>query len=103
MPTPAQIDERVLEAVGCATPENPQDLVGILHYVDSRERLVLTYEELVGSLERLTRGGAVEEVRPHHFRLADHARSEGRFTPITRQMYDVACEAYVRSVTHAKA
>ena len=102
MPTPATFDDRVREAIGLATPKAPQDLAGILHYVDSRERLVLTHEELSGSLERLIGCGAVAEVAPHRFYLPRDARPASSFTAIPRQVYDAAFDEYVRSV-HAKA
>ena len=102
MPTPTHFDDRVREAIALATPEKPQDLAGVLHYVDSRERLVLTHHELSGSLERLIRCGAVAEIAPYRFCVPRDARPASSFTAIPRQVYDAACDEYVRSV-HAKA
>ena len=103
MPTPAHFDDRVREAIGLGTSDRPQDLAGILHYVDSRERLVLTREELSGSLKRLIRRGAIAEVAPHRFRVARDAGTATSLTPIPRKGYDAACDEYVRSVHDAKA
>lgn len=97
---PTHFDDRVFEAIALAAPQASQDLAGILHYVDSRERLILTHEELVGSLERLTGRGAITELRPHRFTVAHQGTGPKRFTPISRKVYDAACDEYAKTVDH---
>jgi len=103
MPPASNFDDRVLEAIRLATPGQPQDIAGILHYVDSREKVVLTHRELVEALERLIHGGAVAEVAPFHFCVAESGVRKPHFTAMPREVYDAACDRYVRSLGHAKA
>jgi hypothetical protein len=53
--------QRIFEAIVGYTPERPQNLVGILGFVDGREKLVLTHDELSGALKRLMAAGRVGE------------------------------------------
>ena len=58
-------DQRICEAIVGYTPERPQNLVGILGFVDGREKLVLTHDELAGALKRLMADGRVGESSRH--------------------------------------
>lgn len=44
------LDRGIFKAIKGHSETHPQDLVGILAYVDSHEKLVLTHEELAACL-----------------------------------------------------
>ena len=56
-----RIDRNIFKAIKSHGETDPQDLVGILADVDSRERLLLTHEELSGGLQRLIESGQIAE------------------------------------------
>ena len=60
-------DRRILKAIKGHSETHPQDLVGILAYVDSQEKLVLTHEELSCGLQRLIESGQIAEATPHKY------------------------------------
>jgi hypothetical protein len=87
-------DTRIFEAVEGGTLEKPHDLVQILAYVDSREKLVLSHEELSGGLQRLVEQGRIAELPRHRFyRTADDSAPR-TFSGLTLEEYREACEAY---------
>ncbi|MCA9082284.1 MAG: hypothetical protein KDA58_17110 [Planctomycetaceae bacterium] len=58
------LDRRIFKTVRQHTCEHPQTLVGIIAGVDAAERLVLTYEELSGGIQRLLASGLIAEAAP---------------------------------------
>jgi hypothetical protein len=96
MQSSTHLDDRVLEAVALGTREKPQDLVTILHYVDSREKLILSRDELAGALERLIQGGNISEVSPLHFSPTAPRRGARTFSGVTAQQYRKACATYTK-------
>ncbi len=87
-------DERIFEAVSGCTSEKPQDLVGILAYVDCLEKLVLSRRELAGGLQRLIEQGRIAELPRHRFYKAVSDSSSRAFSGLTRAEHHQACEAY---------
>ena len=87
-------DRRILKAIKSHSETAPQDLVGILAYVDSQEKLVLTHEELSGGLQRLIESGEIAEATPHkYFDTAGQSHSRG-FSGLSLQDHEEACQAY---------
>jgi hypothetical protein len=88
------LDRRIFKAIKGHSESNPQDLVSILAYVDSQERLVLTHEELSGGLQRLIESGQIAESRPHkYFDTAGQSHSRV-FSGLSLQDHEEACQAY---------
>lgn len=94
-PTSRPLDRRVFEAIQGYTEGHPQDLVGILHYVDHREKLLLTRDELSDALRRLSDAGRIREVAPLKF-VAAERRSDTAFRGLSSREHEEACEAYRR-------
>ena len=94
MPSDAHLDRRVSEAVALLTREEPADLVHILHYVDSREKLTLSRDELARALERLIARGKIVEITPLHFAPADASEGPGSFSGVSAEQYQNACDKY---------
>ena len=87
-------DRRILKAIKGHSETDPQDLVGILAYVDSQERLVLNHEELSGGLQRLIESGQIAEATPHkYFDTAGQSHSRV-FSGLSLQDHEEACQAY---------
>ena len=87
-------DRRILKAIKSHSETAPQDLVGILAYVDSQEKLVLTHEELSGGLQRLIESGQIAEATPHkYFDTAGQSHSRV-FSGLSLQDHEEACQAY---------
>jgi hypothetical protein len=57
----SELDRDILKAIKGYSPQSPQDLAGILAAVEARQRLILTYEELIGGIDRLIERGRVAE------------------------------------------
>lgn len=90
------LDRRIFKAIEGHSETHPQDLVSILAYVDSRERLVLTHEELSGGLLRLIESGQIAEAKPHkYFDTAGQSHSR-EFSGLSLQDHEKACQAYRR-------
>lgn len=77
------IDRRIFKAIQGSTARNSQTLMDTIGGVDSSERLVLTYDELSGRLQRLVDAGHIAEVEPHRFCDASNADCSGTFSGIT--------------------
>jgi hypothetical protein len=87
-------DASIFEAVESGTLEKPHDLVQILAYVDSRDRLVLSHEELSGGLQRLIAQGRVAELPRHKFYKVTDDSAPRTFSGLTPEEHLQACEAY---------
>jgi hypothetical protein len=88
------LDRSIFKAIKGHTEDKPQDLVGILAYVDSREKLLLTHEELSGGLERLIRGNQIAEVVPHKFVDTAGRPYSHNFSRLSLSDHEQACQAY---------
>ena len=97
-------DIRILEAIKGATRGKPKDLAGILAYVDSRERVVLTHQEMEGGLRRLVESECVAEASDHRFYEISAEVERRAFSGLTPEDYQQACEEYRQRFweTHAK-
>lgn len=93
---PQNYDELVLDAIRGHTVDRPQSLEGILEAVDARMKLVLSREELSGSLERLIAAGQVREGPRHHFFQRTGSGERHVFSGITADEHRIACERYRR-------
>lgn len=90
----ADLVERIFEAICGHTPEDPQNLVGILGFVDGREKLVLTHEELSGALRQLLAAGRIRESSPHHYYEPDESGDPSSFSGLTPEEHEDACRRY---------
>jgi len=90
-------DARIQESIKGTTLEHPKDLCGILAYVDSRERVVLTCQELSDGLSRLIRQGRVIEAVGRSFYENKREAKPSSFRGLTAQEYQQACESYQES------
>ncbi len=89
-----EFDRDIFKAIKGSTETQPQDLVGILAFVDSRQRLVLTHEELSGGLQRLIESGKIAEVAPcRYFDTAGQPHSR-HFSGLSPEEHEQACDAY---------
>ena len=88
------LDRSIFKAIKGHTPENPCDLVGILYFVDGRERLVLSHEELSGGLQRLIQAGQIAKAEPHRYFESAGQTHAFTFSAISQDDYKKACEAY---------
>jgi hypothetical protein len=87
-------DDRIFEAVRGGTQDKPRDLVDIFAYVDSREKVVLSQQELVGGLQRLIEQGRIGELSRHRFHEVIVGPAPRTFSGLTPVEYEQACEAY---------
>jgi hypothetical protein len=90
------LDRRIFKAIKGHSETHPQDLVSILAYIDSQEKLVLTHEELSGGLQRLIESGQIAEAIPHkYFDTVGQSHSRA-FSGISLQDHEEACQAYLK-------
>lgn len=88
------LDRRIFKAIEGYSETHPQDLVTILAYVDSQEKLVLSHEELSGGLQRLIESGQIAEATTRkYFDTAGQSHSR-KFSGVSLQDHEEACEAY---------
>jgi len=88
------LDRSILKAIKGHTETQPQDLMSILAYVDSQERLVLTHQELSGGLQRLIASGQIAEATPHkYFDPAGQPHSR-EFSGLSLEDHKETCQAY---------
>lgn len=90
----SDFDELVFDAIRGHTEEQPQDLVGILGFVDGREKLVLTQEELAGALQRLIDARRIGECSRHRFYELNDPSVSVAFSGLTPEEHAAACECY---------
>ena len=95
--TAMSFDARIQESIEGTTLDHPKDLPGILAYVDFRERVVLTREELSDGLSRLIEQGRVIEVAGRSFYENKREIEPSSFMGLTPQEYQQACDAYQES------
>ena len=88
------LDRTIFKAIKGHTADNPQDLVRILAFVDARERLLLSYEELSGGLQRLIQDGRIAEAEPQKYFDSLGQTSSRGFSSISLDDYEKACETY---------
>ena len=91
-----RFDDLVFEAIQGHTQEDPQDLVGILGYVDGREKLVLTHEELSGALQRLIDAGRIRQSSRGKFYEPNERNDPGSFSGHSPREHAAACKRYAR-------
>jgi hypothetical protein len=88
------LDRRIYKAITGYTPDHAQSLVGILAYVDSQEKMLLTHEELVGGLKRLIEAGLVTEATNHAFFESVRTDAARAFSGISPDVFESACRDY---------
>ena len=94
-------DRDILKALKGATLEKPIDLADILMWVDARQRLVLTHEELEGGLRRLIAAGNVAEAKPLHFYPIPAPSGRGVFSGVSAAQHADASREYHRRFEQA--
>ena len=87
-------DRDILKVLRGSSRDHPIDLVGILGGVDALQRMVLSYEELEGSMRWLIESGEVAEAWPQHFFVPSSTPVERHFSGISPADYERAVEAY---------
>lgn len=92
-----EFDALILAAIEARSVENPASLVEILGFVDGREKLVLSHEELAGGLERLARAGKITESSRHEYHGLPETHGPGRFSGLTPAEHASACDRYHRA------
>jgi hypothetical protein len=90
------LDRRIYKAIEGHTCAQPQTLVGILAYVDSQEKMVLTREELSGGLTRLMEAGLIAESNTHLFYEMVGATEPSAFSGISPDEHELACRDYTK-------
>jgi hypothetical protein len=90
----SRLDRRIFKTIQGSSAANPQTLVGIIAGVDASERLVLTYEELSGGLQRLIDAGHIAETEPGKFCDASSGEYPRSSSGITESDYGAAVEEY---------
>ncbi len=94
------LDRRIYKSIRKQTKEHPINLIGILFNVDSVEKMVLSYEELSGGLQRLIAAGYVAEGEPHQYY---EGTDQDSFTGLSESDYETAVADYHRSMAEAIA
>ena len=84
----------VSERASGHTPEQPQDLVGIIYHVDGRMKITLLYDELARRLQRLIENGRIAELPRHKFYEVTDGSAPRTFSGLTREEQSQAEEAY---------
>lgn len=91
-----QLDEYIFEAVKGHTPDQPQDLVGIIYHVDGRMKLMMLHEEFVGGLQRLIENGRIAEIPRHKFYEATDDSAPRTFSGLTVEEQSRAEKTYTK-------
>jgi hypothetical protein len=87
-------DKMILKALRHTTHDNPTDLVGIIGHIDSRERLIISFEELESGLRRLVEAGMIQEIKPLHFFKTADSEAAAIFTGLNEEQYKSVCRKY---------
>ena len=88
------LDRRIFKAVKGHTSTQPQTLVGILAYVDSQEKMVMTHEEFSGGLTRLIDDGLIAEADTHQFFEVVGSIQPSTFSGLSPDEHESACRDY---------
>src|SRR5437879_9454502 len=88
------LDDCIWEAVAHSTPKQPRSLSDIIDYIDSREKVIATFEELQGSLQRLVEAGRVVQAKDEFYAGPSGAGQPGVFHPLSSEMYQQAVKDY---------
>jgi len=88
------LDRQIYKAIKGHTSANPQTLVGILAYVDSQEKMVMTHEELSGGLTRLMADGLIAEADKHQFFEVAGTSVRSTFSGLSPDEHETACRGY---------
>jgi hypothetical protein len=99
--TIGEFADDIYTAIRNATP--PVGLAGILAYVDMRQRVLLTREELNQALRGLIDAGLIVEVEPHHYRDAAGEPGNGSFSGVSDAAHAAACDEYRQLVEQVLA
>jgi hypothetical protein len=91
------LDSRIYNAIKGHTAAKPQNLAGIIAYVDSQEKLVITREELSTGITRLIEDGLVAESEKHLFVETVKKGAAGSFSGISADEYETAFREYLKS------
>jgi len=77
-----------------SNPENPKKLWELIAAIDMNERILVTYEELISTLETMITEGIINESEPLHFYKAQNKDKLGQLTHISRSDYEQAVEKF---------
>ena len=89
------LDRRIFQSIRGSTPEYPQTLAGIINWIDASERLIPTYEDISGGLDRLIETGQIAETATHCFCEQSNVRPSKTFSGVTESDYATAVAEYV--------
>ena len=87
-------DALVLDAIKDHSAENPQNLIGIISYVQCLKGLIMTHKELEGALQRLIDEGSIAEIDTHHFVDNRESGKPGSFSGYTYADHQSTYAAY---------
>lgn len=90
------LDKEIFEAVSGSPVEKPTTLWQIIGYVDSRQRLMISYDELFGGLKRLFEARRIGEVDGKYFAMtSEYAASSPRdFKGFSQETFKKAQKEY---------
>ena len=91
------LDREILAAIEGRTAGTPQNLAGILAWVDARQKTVLTHAELEGGLRRLFAAGVIAEAGPLRYYAPAASPAERIFSGVSVEEHREACEAYLKA------
>lgn len=88
------LDREVHDGIIGGTAEKPKTLVDVIRFVDYRQHLMITFEELTESLERLSTAGSVVQHGDGYLLAGVPGAMRGAFVPVTREVFANAVRQY---------
>ena len=84
----------ILWILGGSNPENPKELWELIAAIDMNERILVSYEDLISTLETMITEGIINESEPLHFYISQNKDKGGQLTHISRSEYEQAVEKF---------
>ena len=87
-------EKDIYESIKPHTSNNPQDLEGIIHFIDYKQKAIILFEELNSGLLKLISTGKISCINSKMFYKNENGVVESKFTEITKKDYKEALVSY---------
>jgi hypothetical protein len=94
-----RLDEAILKGLRKTTRDKPVDLASIIPWIDAKERLIPTYDELKGALRRSILAGEIQEAGPKRYYKSEHGQERSFFSGFSEADFNAACRAYIEEAS----
>lgn len=84
----------ILEAIKGYTKTNPQTLSGIIMYIDSVDKSIISQKDLASGLKQLIEDGKVAEINPLKYIETKGITFPRNVSNISSKIYEQACMEY---------